>query len=159
MLKERGGDALVLQADLTEAAEAAHLVEEAKKGWDPGGTGEQRGHSPKKAIPGDHRRVPGRDLATNVKAVFCLSREATKGMSRRGRGCIINASSISGSLGFENRSAYCALKGAVNLLTRAMALELGPMGIRVNAVAPRVMNTGQVVANLTKAGMLEETSR
>jgi NAD(P)-dependent dehydrogenase (short-subunit alcohol dehydrogenase family) len=75
-------------------------------------------------------------LATNVKAVFCLSREAAKGMSRRGRGCIINASSISGSLGFENRSAYCASKGAVNLLTRAMAFELGPMGIRVNAVAP-----------------------
>ena len=58
-----------------------------------------------------------------------------------------------------SRTAYCASKGAVNLLTRVMALELGPMGIRVNVVAPGVMSTGAVVSNLTKAGMLEETSR
>lgn len=63
-------------------------------------------------------------------------------------GCIINVSSLAGKRGSVNNSVYCAAKFAVNGLTQALAKELGPRGIRVNAVCPVYVATGQVVAEL-----------
>ncbi|WP_033294917.1 SDR family NAD(P)-dependent oxidoreductase [Amycolatopsis jejuensis] len=76
---------------------------------------------------------------TNVRAPFQLTREARPHL-RRG-GSIIFVSSMSGHVGSPDDSAYCASKGAIELLVKALAVELAPDGIRVNAVAPGNVHT------------------
>ncbi len=80
-------------------------------------------------------------MADNVKGMFVHVREALPSLRRRGNSTIINTSSISGVVGLPNLVAYCASKGAVNQFTKSLALELAPHGIRVNAVAPGVIDT------------------
>ncbi|MDE0331619.1 MAG: SDR family oxidoreductase [Nitrospinae bacterium] len=72
----------------------------------------------------------------NAMASFILSGLAAKHMNPRGGGQIINIGSTSGEAGVPNNSLYCATKGAMHLMTKAHAAELGPKGIRVNAIAP-----------------------
>jgi len=62
-------------------------------------------------------------------------------MARTGGGSIINIASVSGLLGFSNALLYCGVKASVGGLTRAAAAELGPSGIRVNAIAPSTVDT------------------
>ena len=75
-------------------------------------------------------------LTTNVTAVFALSREVVKNMLTRNAGCIINISSMAAQYGLPKVIAYSASKTAIDGMTRAMAVELSPKGIRVNAIAP-----------------------
>lgn len=75
-------------------------------------------------------------LTTNVTAVFTLSREVVKHMLTRNAGCIINISSMAAQYGLPKVIAYSASKTAIEGMTRAMAVELSPKGIRVNAIAP-----------------------
>ncbi|MBS1510333.1 MAG: SDR family oxidoreductase [Bacteroidetes bacterium] len=75
-------------------------------------------------------------LNTNVTAVFVLSREVVKHMLTRNTGCIINISSMAAQYGLPKVIAYSASKTAIDGMTRAMAVELSPKGIRVNAIAP-----------------------
>jgi NAD(P)-dependent dehydrogenase (short-subunit alcohol dehydrogenase family) len=75
-------------------------------------------------------------ILTNLTAVFALSREVVKHMLTNGSGCIINISSMAAQYGIPKVIAYSASKTAIDGLTRAMAVELSPKGIRVNAIAP-----------------------
>ncbi len=75
-------------------------------------------------------------LTTNLNAVFALSREVVKDMLKHRSGSIINISSMAAQYGLPKVIAYSASKSAIDGLTRAMAVELSPMGIRVNAIAP-----------------------
>jgi len=75
-------------------------------------------------------------LTTNVCAVFTISREVVKHMLTRGSGSILNISSMASQYGLPNVIAYTASKSAIEGMTRAMAVELSPLGIRVNAIAP-----------------------
>lgn len=84
-----------------------------------------------KTKPEEWERV----IATNAGGVFNGSRAALPHLLKT-RGCIVNTSSVSGLRGDWNMSAYNASKGAVSNLTRAMALDYGRRGVRVNAVAP-----------------------
>ena len=77
----------------------------------------------------------------NVRAPLLAIKAAIPGMRDRGQGCIVNLSSVSGVVGTPRRAAYAATKGAIDALTRSLAVELGPDGIRVNAVAPGVVDT------------------
>ncbi len=77
-----------------------------------------------------------RIITTNVTAVFVMSREVVKNMLLRKAGCIINISSMAAQYGLPKVIAYSASKTAIDGITRAMAVELSPMGIRVNAIAP-----------------------
>jgi 3-oxoacyl-[acyl-carrier protein] reductase/meso-butanediol dehydrogenase/(S,S)-butanediol dehydrogenase/diacetyl reductase len=65
-------------------------------------------------------------------------------------GCIVNVSSLAGKRGSANNSAYCAAKFAVNGITQSLAKELGPRGIRINAVCPVYVSTEQVMAALSE---------
>lgn len=78
-------------------------------------------------------------LDVNVRSQFSASREAAKQMT--GGGAIVNMASIAGLGGGANISAYSASKAAVVAMTRAHALELGRDGIRVNAIAPGIIDT------------------
>jgi 3-oxoacyl-[acyl-carrier protein] reductase len=75
-------------------------------------------------------------------------------MARQGAGVIVNIASISGERGAQNRSAYGASKAGVILLTKVMALELAPRGVRVNAVAP-----GPVATDMTNVTHTVEIRR
>jgi NAD(P)-dependent dehydrogenase (short-subunit alcohol dehydrogenase family) len=77
-----------------------------------------------------------RVLTTNITAVFSISREVVKHMLPRNSGCIINISSMAAQYGLPKVIAYSASKTAIDGMTRAMAVELSPHGIRVNAIAP-----------------------
>ena len=87
-----------------------------------------------------------RMLDINVRAQFSATREAARRMT--GGGKIINIASIVGIRGGNNISAYGASKAAVIALTRAASSELGPKGIRVNAIAPGVIDTPGVQAEM-----------
>ena len=77
----------------------------------------------------------------NVKGIFHCVNAAMPFLLRKQRGCIINVASMWGRTGASCEAAYSATKGAVIALTKALAKELGPSGIRVNAVAPGVILT------------------
>lgn len=80
-------------------------------------------------------------LNTNVMAVFSLSREVYKNMKLNGSGSIINISSMASQYGIPKVIAYTASKSAIEGMTRAMAVELSPSGIRVNCIAPGFIAT------------------
>jgi NAD(P)-dependent dehydrogenase (short-subunit alcohol dehydrogenase family) len=75
-------------------------------------------------------------FASNVRAPFFLVAAFVPGMVARGKGCIINVSSMAGQIGLAGGAAYGATKGALSSLTRAWAAEFSPSGVRVNAIAP-----------------------
>jgi len=77
-----------------------------------------------------------RVITTNLSAVFAMSREVVKHMIEKRSGCIINISSMAAQYGLPKVIAYSASKTAIDGMTRAMAVELSPKGIRVNAIAP-----------------------
>jgi NAD(P)-dependent dehydrogenase (short-subunit alcohol dehydrogenase family) len=80
-------------------------------------------------------------LALNVRSMFVTAQAAVRVMARARSGVIINMSSQMGHIGAPNRTVYCMTKHAIEGLTKAMAVELGPLGIRVNAVAPTFIET------------------
>lgn len=81
-------------------------------------------------------------LALNVRAAFCTAQSAARVMRRQGGGgTIILISSQMGHVGSPNRTVYCLTKHAVEGLAKAMAVELAPLGIRVNTVAPTFVET------------------
>ena len=77
----------------------------------------------------------------NVKGIYHCVNAAMPGFLKKHRGCVITVSSMWGQVGASCEAAYSATKGAVIALTKALAKELGPSGIRVNCVAPGVILT------------------
>ena len=80
-------------------------------------------------------------FAVNVKGIYNCVNACMPGFLKKQKGCVITVSSMWGQVGASCEAAYSATKGAVNALTRALAKELGPSGIRVNCVAPGVILT------------------
>ena len=81
-------------------------------------------------------------LAVNLLGVVNACREASRRMVSRRRGAIVNVSSVAAQRPGRGQSNYAASKGAVEAFTRALAVELAPRGVRVNAVAPGIIDTG-----------------
>jgi NAD(P)-dependent dehydrogenase (short-subunit alcohol dehydrogenase family) len=81
-------------------------------------------------------------LDLNIRAMFTVAQAVAGGMAAAGRGgSVINLSSVNGHVAGANRSVYTATKHAVEGMTKALAFELGPQGIRVNAIAPGFVET------------------
>lgn len=87
-----------------------------------------------------------RVMAVNVDGTFFMSRAAIPVMRERGGGVIVNVSSTCGLVGAERLAAYCAAKGAVTNLTRAMALDHARDGIRINAICPGAVDTPMLMS-------------
>jgi meso-butanediol dehydrogenase / (S,S)-butanediol dehydrogenase / diacetyl reductase len=100
-------------------------------------------------------------MATNIKGPFLMSRAALPAMRRAGGGSIINVGSVLGIVAIRDRAAYCASKGAVSMLTRAMALDHASDHIRVNCLCPSIVES-DMTKNLfaeTEAGRQARESR
>jgi meso-butanediol dehydrogenase/(S,S)-butanediol dehydrogenase/diacetyl reductase len=91
-----------------------------------------------------------RIMDVNVKGVFFMSRAAVPHMKKLGQGAIVNFGSIWGTVGATGAVAYCASKGAVHQITRAMALDHVKDGVRVNAVCPGEVNTPMLASERTE---------
>ncbi|AYY13171.1 SDR family oxidoreductase [Actinobacteria bacterium YIM 96077] len=89
-----------------------------------------------------------RVLTTNVTATMALSRDAGADMARRGRGAIVNLTSLHERLPLITYAAYATSKGGIAALTRSLAAELAPYGVRVNAVQPGVISTASLDESL-----------
>ena len=148
-----GGDALAVVADVTSAADMERLVEAAASAF--GGVdllvnsaGIQRYGT---AID-TAEAVWDEVMAVNVKGAFLASKAALPRMIARGGGAIVNVSSVQGLACQTNVAAYAASKGALNALTRAMALDHARSGVRVNAVCPGSVDTPMLRASAALFG-------
>jgi 3-oxoacyl-[acyl-carrier protein] reductase len=94
-------------------------------------------------------------LDVNVRGVLLLTIAVLPAMLAAGAGSIVSISSISGVRGTPRRAVYAASKAAIDGMTRALAMEYGPRGIRANAVAPGVVPTALWTENLAKPGVTE----
>ena len=91
--------------------------------------------------------------------MFQTAQSVARVMIKGGSGSIINMSSQMGHVGSPNRSVYCMTKHAVEGLTKAMAVELAPMGVRVNALAPTFIETPMTRSMLDDPGFSEFVKR
>jgi len=96
---------------------------------------------------GDWDRI----IATNLTGTFLVSRAALAVLRRSGGGSIVNIGSILGVVGRKDRAAYCASKGGVTLLTKAMALDHAHENIRVNCICPTIVDTDLGRGSITAA--------
>jgi NAD(P)-dependent dehydrogenase (short-subunit alcohol dehydrogenase family) len=110
-------------------------------------------------------RMPSTDLdaqtidgihRVNVRGLLLLTTALLPSMVERGRGSVVNISTVSAQVGTPRRAAYAASKGAVDALTRSLAVEYGPHGIRVNSVAPGVIVTAMWERNRAIPGVIEQ---
>ena len=91
-------------------------------------------------------------FAVNARGTFLCCKHAIPGMAARGGGSIVNMASVAALVGLRNRAAYCASKGAVVSLTRALAVDHVGEGIRVNAVCPGTVDSPWVRRLVEDAG-------
>ena len=107
------------------------------------------GINPSAATTGDiDEALWDRVVDVNLKGMFALCRAFLPAMAARRDGSVVNLASVSGLVGWGGSSVYCATKGAAIALTRALATEYAPHGIRVNCVCPGSIRTPMVLNNL-----------
>lgn len=147
-VRATGADARAVQADLTDPASAARVVDETIAAF---GAIDVAVHSAGVWSPAPFLESPveilDRQWAVNVRAPYALTRAMVPHM--RPGSSILMLSSIAGHIGFPSSVAYCATKGAVELLTKSLAMELAPLRIRVNCIAPGNIRTSMNAAQLS----------
>ena len=140
-IQRDGGDAFAIDADVSQADAVQRLVADA------GALHilvNNAGIIQEKPFLDTTEADWDRLLGVDLKSVFLTSRAVLPGMVARGGGVIVNLASDLGILGRELYAPYCAAKAGVIGLTRSLAREFAPHGIRVNAIAPGPVNTAMV---------------
>jgi len=107
-------------------------------------------------IVGTEEKIYDHIMETNLKGYFMMSKFAGAVMVKQKSGNIINISSAGGVSPAEGLGPYCISKAGINMLTKALALELGPYNIRVNAIAPRIVKTGFSEALWTNEALMKK---
>jgi 3-oxoacyl-[acyl-carrier protein] reductase len=152
-IQHSGGDASAIDADVSNATNVERLVAQA---------GEvhilvnNAGIIQEKPFLETTEADWDRMLSVDLKSVFLASRAVLPGMVARGSGVIVNMASDLGILGRENYAPYCTAKAGVIGLTRSLAREFAPHGIRVNAIAPGPVNTAMLSLENMSAQWLEK---
>ena len=149
LVREHGGDAVAVVGDVTDPALARQATEEALRRWgrldllvnNVGVFPE----SPFLEMPLELWRS---SFEVNLTSFFLFSQAAAREMARRGGGSMVNISSLDARNGVLDHASYAAAKAGVLGLTHTLALELGPRGIRVNAVCPGIVDTDMTRARI-----------
>lgn len=138
VIKANGGDAIFIHTDVSKAADVDGLIKKAVKTFGKLDILYNNAAIPQKAIPVElmDEAEWDRIYAVNVKGVFFGAKYAIPEMKKNGRGVIINTASIGGVRVRPAFAAYNSSKGAVIVLTKALALELAQYNIRVNCINP-----------------------
>ncbi|HKM85134.1 MAG TPA: SDR family oxidoreductase [Terriglobales bacterium] len=157
-ITQSGGRAFFEQMDVTQAADCKRLVERAIREFGRidilfNNAGVIRRATVLELSEDDWDRV----MTVNVKSIYLLSREVIPHMQKAGGGTIVNTASGWGLAGGAKAAVYCASKGAVVLLTKAMAIDHGPQNIRVNCICPGDTDTGMLREEAQQLG--EDHSR
>jgi 2-deoxy-D-gluconate 3-dehydrogenase len=153
-----GVPALAVPGDISEAGRAEALVGAAVEAWGRvdvlvNSAGVSQGVPALEMTPEEWRRV----VAVDLDGAFYCSQAAARRMVERGAGgAIVNVTSLSGLLGYADQAAYCAAKGGLTMLTRALAVEWARHQIRVNAIAPTWFYTPIAAHVLDDPGRLRE---
>jgi NAD(P)-dependent dehydrogenase (short-subunit alcohol dehydrogenase family) len=134
---DEGGQAIFVRCDVSQAADCQRAVQQTVDRL--GGLDilfNNAGIIRRATVIDTTEEEWDRVMAVNVKSIFLLSKYAIPVMAQAGGGVIINTASGWGLVGGRKAAAYCASKGAVVLLTKAMALDHGEQNIRVNCICP-----------------------
>src|SRR4030088_1325545 len=141
-IKQQGRDALFIKADVSLAADCSRAVDETVQAFgrldilfNNAGV-----FYPQTAVECSEKEWD-EQINVNLKGTFLMSKFALSSMIAQGRGVIVNNSSGWGLVGGDHAIAYCASKGGVVLLTKAMAIDHGRQGIRVNCICPGDVDT------------------
>jgi NAD(P)-dependent dehydrogenase (short-subunit alcohol dehydrogenase family) len=153
-IKQAGGNAVFVPADVRMASDCQRAVEETLRAFGRldilfNNAGVFYAHT---AIECSEQEWD-EQIDTNLKGTFLMSKFALPAMLAQGRGVIINNSSGWGIVGGDHAVAYCASKGGVVLMTKAMAIDHGKQGIRVNCVCPGDVETPMLPADAKMRGM------
>ncbi len=152
-----GGRAIFVRCDVTQAADCQRAVQ---RTVDELGSLDvlfnNAGIIRRATVPETSEAEWDRVMAVNVKSVFLLSKYVIPVMAQAGAGVIINTASGWGLAGGRKAAAYCASKGAVVLLTKAMALDHGEQNIRVNCICPGDTDTPMLRDEARQLGQADE---
>lgn len=141
-ISQAGGEAIAVAADVTRADEGRKAAEETEKAFGRIDVlVNNAGALSVSTVDSISEEEWDRVLATNLKGPFLMSRAVLPAMRRVGGGSIINIGSVLGLVAMRDRAAYCASKGGVTLLTKAMALDHAHENIRVNCICPAIVET------------------
>lgn len=144
-LKKNGVNALAIQADVSKRREVDAMVAQAKEKFRTIDVlVNNAGVADMNLITDISEEVWDHLFDVNVKGMFNCTQAVVKGMISEKRGRIINLSSVWGIVGASMECHYSATKGAVISFSKALAKELGPSGITVNAIAPGAVNTDMI---------------
>lgn len=150
-IRAAGGEALAVQCDVSKAADAARAVAETAARF--GGLNvlvNSAGILSTTSVEATSEEEWDRVMAANLKGPYLMSRAALGELRKAGGGSIVNIGSILGLVAYRDRAAYCASKGGVTMLTKAMALDHAREGIRVNCICPAIVETDMVKAVIDK---------
>jgi NAD(P)-dependent dehydrogenase (short-subunit alcohol dehydrogenase family) len=150
---DSGGHALFVNCDVTNADDCRHAVRQTEEEF--GGLDilfNNAGIIRRSTVLEISETEWDRVMAVNVKSILLLSKNAIPVMTRAGGGVIINTASGWGMVGGRRAVSYCASKGAVVNMTRAMALDHGDQNIRVNCICPGDTDTGMLRQEATQLG-------
>jgi len=152
-----GARAVALDVADEDAVRAAIEAEEQAGGLDV--LANVAGIGSTTSAPDTPLEVWERVFAVNARGTFLCCKHAIPPMARRRRGAIVNMASVAGLVGLRNRAAYCASKGAVVALTRALAVDHVGDGVRVNAVCPGTVDSPWVRRLVEEVGESMEALR
>ncbi len=156
-IENRGGQAIAVRCDVSQAADCRRAVEEAVSAFGRldilfNNAGIIRRANVLEISEEEWDRA----MAVNVKSIYLMSKYAIPFMAGAGGGAIVNTGSGWGLVGGRNAVSYCASKGAVVNMTRAMALDHAAQNIRVNCICPGDTDTGMLRSEARQLGATAE---
>jgi len=156
-INEDGGEAIFIRSDVRVADECRQAVEQTLERFGRIDVlFNNAGVYHPKTVPECTEEEWDETIDSSLKGAFLMSKYALPSMIERGSGSIIHTSSGWGILGGDRAAAYCAAKGGLVVMAKAMALDHGPDGIRVNCVCPGDVETPMLTDDAEKRGMTWE---
>ena len=141
-IEEGGGKGLAVECDVTRGADAERAVRQtAERFGQLNILVNNAGVLSASTVEGIAEEEWERLMAANLKGPFLMSRAVLPEFRKVGGGAIVNIGSVLGLIAMKNRAAYCASKGGVTMLTKAMAVDHAHEGVRVNCICPSIVET------------------